>query len=67
MLGDGTQTFTVTGSALRCKAKSYIAVMNLAAYFQGQMQFALNKKLEHCAITLCTVSIKGASRLFGCT
>ena len=32
------------------------------------MQFALNKKLEHCTSTLMsTFLIKGPSRLFGCT
>ena len=36
--------------------------------FQEQMQFALNKKLEHCTSTLmCMFLIKGPSRLFGCT
>ena len=36
--------------------------------FQEQMQFASNKKLEHCTSTLmCTFLIKGPSRLFGCT
>ena len=45
--GDGTQTFTVPGSALRCKANlQYIAFMN----FQEQIQFTL-KQLEHCTAT----------------
>ena len=36
--------------------------------FQDQMQFALNKKLEHCSTTLmCTFLIKEQSTLFGCT
>ena len=45
--GDGTQTFTAAGSALRCRANlQYIALMNL----QEQIQFTL-KKLEHCTAT----------------
>ena len=45
--GDGTQTFTVPGSALRCKANlQYIAFMN----FREQIQFTL-KQLEHCTAT----------------
>ena len=47
--------------------QTYITVMNLATCFREQMQFALNKKLEHCSTTRCTVPIKGLSRLFGCT
>ena len=36
--------------------------------FREQMQFALNKKLEHCTTTLmCTFVIKEPSRLFGHT
>ena len=45
--GHGTQTFTVPGSALRCKANlQYIAFMN----FREQIQFTL-KQLEHCTAT----------------
>jgi len=47
--------------------QTYITVMNLATCFQEHMQFALNKKLEYCGTTMCTVPIKGPSRLFGCT
>ena len=45
--GDGNQTFTVPGSALRCKANlQYIAFMN----FREQIQFTL-KQLKHCTAT----------------
>ena len=44
----------MTGSALRLKANLYNSYsMNLETCFQEQMQFALNKKLEHCTITVC--------------
>lgn len=42
------QTFTMVGSALRCK----LIVMNLVTCFQEQMQVPLNKELEHCTTTL---------------
>ena len=45
--GNGTQTFTVAGSALRCRANlQYMALMN----FREQIQFTL-KKREHCTAT----------------
>ena len=45
-----------------------IAFMNLATNcFQEEMQFPLNKKVEHCATTMCTFPIKGPPRLFGST
>ena len=36
-----------------------ITVMNLKTCFGVQIWFALNKKLEHCTTTMCTVHIKG--------
>ena len=63
---DGTQNFTVAGSALRCKANLYncyelgdlLATANVICFKQetGTLHYKL-----------CTVSIKGQSRLFGCT
>ena len=44
--GDGTQTFTVPGSALRCKANlQYIAFMN----FREQIQFTGTLHCNTCA------------------
>ena len=34
--------------------------------FQEQIQFALNKKLEYCTSTMCTILTKETTRLFGC-
>ena len=47
-----TQTFTMAGSALDAK-QIYIAFMS----FREQMQFALNKKLEHCTTTIINVYV----------
>ena len=51
MKGGGTQSFTVAGLALRCKA-NVIELLRTCWLIanQEQMQFALNKKLEHCAL-----------------
>ena len=43
--------------------QTYITVLNLATCFRERMQFALNKKLEYCSTTMCTVPIEGPSRL----
>jgi len=66
MLLVGTPTFTVAGSALRCKA-------NLYNYYElGDLLSRVNAvcfKQETGTLqvtTMCTVPIKGPPRLFGC-
>ena len=58
----GTQTFTVAGSAPRCKA-------NLCSFYELSRANAICfKQLEHCTtILMCTFLIEEPSRLFGCT
>jgi len=63
----GTPTFTVAGSALRCKANLY------NCYELGDLLLRANAicfKQETGTLqvtTMCTAPIKGPSRLFGCT
>jgi len=67
MLGVGAPTFTVAGSALRYKANLH------NCYELGDLLLRANAicfKQETGTLqvtTMCTVPIKGSSRLFGCT
>ena len=60
----GTQTFTVAGSALRCKANLYTSFYELSR----ANAICFKQELEHRTTTLmCTFLIKEPSRLLGCT
>jgi len=67
MLGVGSPTFTVAGSALRCKANLYNCY-DLGGLLSRANAICFKQETGTLQVTtMCTVPIKGPSRLFGCT
>ena len=67
MLGVGTPTFTVAGSALKYKANLYNCYELRHLLSRANAIYFKQETGTLRVTTMCTVPITGSSRLFGCT